>query len=152
MRAAAPHSERRRCQTCAVLALYRPHIFTTFTSFKAAWREQPRFATTLLGNLAADFQAAARDLGPDPEPGGLRRLLSLANCIAAVAQACGPDQAACIRGMLLLTAFSVGYTFMHHHVWIEQHDMAVSGLGHAVTDAQYRQVWCLRKGIMCNQE
>lgn len=82
------------------MVLVRPHIFTTFTSFKAAWREQPRFASTLLGNLAADFQAAARDLGSEPEAGGLRRLLSLANCIAAVAQACGPDQAACMRGVL----------------------------------------------------
>ena len=92
----------RCCQTC------RPHIFATFGSFRAVWREQAAFAAGLLGNLAADLRASAADLAVAPrvvEPAlvqHLRRLVSLAGCIAAIAQACGDGQAACVAGARVL--------------------------------------------------
>jgi hypothetical protein len=84
----------------------RPHIFVAFGSFRAVWRKQAPFATGLLGNLAADLQAAAAELAAvlpqQDEPdlaARLRRLLALLNCTAAIAQACREDQAACIAGV-----------------------------------------------------
>lgn len=91
--------------TNAPTVMRRPHIFMAFGSFKAVWRKQGPFAAGLLGSLGADAQAAAAELAgaaQQDEPdlaARLRRLLALLNCIAAIAQACSEDQAACVAGV-----------------------------------------------------
>ena len=77
----------------------RPQLAATFASFHLLWAEQPAFAVRLVGNLVKDMQAVATTQGP-ATVAQLRRFLTLCNCVASFAKACGTALSTEVAGEL----------------------------------------------------